>query len=330
MKRTLLTLALAAAICGLNAPAQAAGRITIKLASYYGIGHPVSWSVEFFKESLEKDSNGRFEVQHFPNNQLGGEEVFIDHAKRGTIQMAVAGGLTRKDESRLMLVEPPLIIETWKQAYAAYNGPLAEKIKGDYTENTGVFIPGFMVGGFRQISSSRPVTRMEELGKLKLRAPASEVSVKIFQGFGCDPVTLPVSEVYDALESKTLDGQDNPYPAVASNGWWEVQQYVLESRHMFTANPVLLNGTFYGRLSDADKAVLDRNIKAMIAHNWRISEQADHDARQFLLDKGMEIHVPSPEFRRQMKDSLQELYAWFCKSAPGAEEIIAAMERLPK
>jgi tripartite ATP-independent transporter DctP family solute receptor len=326
----LLALAVAVAVFGLSMPVQAAGKIALKITSYYGPSHPASKSVEFFKEILERDSNGRFDVQYFPNSQLGGEEVFIDQAKRGTIQMALAGGLTKKDEIRLMLVEPPFVIETWKQAYAAYNGPLAEKIKGDYTKNTGVIISGFMVNGFREISSSKPATNMEELGKLKLRVPTTDLYVNMFKGFGCNTVMMPMGEVYNALETKVADGQDNPYPTVVASGWWEVQKYLLESRHMFTANPVLLHGAFYEKLSAEDKAVLDKSIKAMIDHNWKISEQADNEARQFLIDKGLVVHVPSPEFRKQMKDSLKDMYVWFYKSAPGSEEIIAEMEKLPR
>jgi tripartite ATP-independent transporter DctP family solute receptor len=318
------------AVFGLNAPALAAGKIAVKITSYYGPSHPASNSVEFFKETLEKDSNGRFEVHYFPNSQLGGEEVFIDQVRRGTIQMAIAGGLTKKDEIMLTLVEPPFVIETWKQAYAAYNGPLSEKIKGNYTRNTGVRIPGFMVNGFRVISSSKPATNMEELGKLKLRVPTNEVYVKMFQGLGVNTVMMPITEVYNALETKVVDGQDNPYPTVVSNGWWEVQKFMLESRHMFTANPVLLNGAFYDKLSAEDKAVLDKGVKAMIDHNWRISQKADDDAKQFLIDKGLQVHVPSPEFRKQMKDSLKDMYAWFYQATPGSEEIVAAMEQLPK
>lgn len=331
MKRIFLTmLAVAVAVFGLSTGAMAASKIALKITSYYAPSHPASKSVEFFKETLEKNSNGRFDVQYFPNSQLGGEEVFIDQIKRGTIQMAIAGGLTKKDEIKLMLVEPPFVIETWKQAYAAYNGPIGEKVKGDYTKNTGVRIPGFMVNGFREISSSKPATNMEELGKLKLRVPTTDLYVKMFQGFGCNTVMMPMGEVYNALETKVVDGQDNPYPTVVASGWWEVQKYMLESHHMFTANPLLLNGKFYDKLSAEDKAVLDKSIKAMIDYNWKISEQADTEARQFLLDKGLKIHVPSPEFRQQMKDSLKDMFAWFYKTAPGSEEIIAEMAKLPK
>ena len=331
MKRSLLlALTVCMAVFGLNAQAMAAKKIVVKCTSYYAPSHPVSQSMEFFKETLEKESDGRFQVQYYPNNQLGPEEVFIDQVKRGTIQIAISGSIPKKDEIRLNLVEPPFIIESWKQAYAAYNGPIGEMVKGDYHKNTGTKIFGFLVNGFREISSSKPATNMEELGKLKLRVPTTDLYVNMFKGFGCNTVMMPMSEVYNALETKVVDGQDNPYPTVVASGWWEVQKYLLESRHMFTANLVLLNGKWHDGLNDEDRALFDKCLKATVDHNWKISEEADTNARKFLEEKGLQIHVPSPEFRQQMKDSLKDFYEWFYETVPGSREIIAEMDKLPK
>ncbi len=302
----------------------------IKVTSYYAASHPVSKSIEYFKENLEKESNGRFEVQYYPNSQLGPEEVFIDHVKRGTVQICVAGGLTKKDEIKLTLVEPPFVIETWKQAYAAYNGPVGDMVKGDYEKKTGSIIVGYLVNGFREISSSYPITSMDDLQKAKLRVPTTDLYVNMFKGFGVNTVMMPMSEVYNALETKVVDGQDNPYPTVVASGWWEVQKNLLESRHMFTANPFIVNGKFYKALNAEDKALFDKWIKATIDYNWEISEEADAEAKKFLEEKGLKVHTPAPEFRQQMKDSLKDFYVWFYEAVPGSKEIIAAMEALPK
>ena len=305
-------------------------RIPVKVTSYYPPSHPVSKSIEFFKEVLERDSKGAFDVQYYPNSQLGPEEVFIDHIKRNTVQVAIAGGLTKKDEVRLTLVEPPFVVETWKQAFAVYNGPIGEKVKGDYTKNTGVLIPGFMVNGFREISSTVPITSMEDFKKVKLRVPTTDLYVNLFKALGVNTVMMPMSEVYNALETKVVDGQDNPYPTVKSTGWWEVQKYMLESHHMFTANPVLVNGKFHKGLNAEQRAQFDKALKETIEYNWQISEKEDDEARQFLKDKGLTVHVPSAEFRQAMKASLTEFYDWFYKTVPGAKEIVAEMEATPK
>ena len=310
--------------------AGAASKITVKATSYYAPNHPVSKSFAFFKETIERESKGRFQIQYYPNNQLGPEEAFIDQVKRGTIQMAVAGSMTKKDEIKLNLAEPPFIIETWRQGYAAYNGPIAQMIIGDYHKNTGTYIRGFVVNGFRAVSANSPVTSLEELRRLKLRVPGTNLFVNLFKALGCNPVMVPLNEVYNALETKVVDGQENPLPTVVASGFWEVQKYLLQSRHMFSANPVLVNGKFRDGLSGEDRELFDRCLQAAIDYNWKISQEADEEAIEFLRGKGLQLHVPSEEMRREMKNSLKGFYEWFYTEVPDSKEIIALMEQLPK
>lgn len=328
-KRISLTVVIASFFVCMIACSASAKQV-IKIATYFPESHPTHKSLEYFKENLAKDSNGEIELQIFPNNQLGNEEAFIDSVKRGIIQMAVSGGLIKEDEPMLALVEPPFVFESWKQAKSAYTGEIGKKIIGNYTKKTGVNIVGYSVNGFREISSSVPIESMEDLKKIKLRVPTNEIYVKMFQAFGPATVMMPMGEIYNALETKVVDGQDNPYSTVQTTGWWEVQKYMLESRHMFVANPWLVNGKFYDSMPENLKKIFDDNVKKAIEYNWKISEEADSTAKAFLESKGIIITVPSPEFRQQMKDSLKDFYPWYFANIPGAKEIVSEMENLPR
>jgi TRAP-type C4-dicarboxylate transport system, periplasmic component len=311
--------------------ALAAKNIAVKIATYAGPTHPVSRSIEYFKEGLEKESNGRFTIQHFPNNQLGSEDVFIDQVRRGTIQVALCGSLIRKDEPRIGGMEAPFAIETWRQARAVYlEGVGGEMLAGDYTKKTNVHIKGYFVNGFRVISSREPIESMEGLSKLKIRVPASDTFVKIFQALGCNVVMMPMGEVYNALETKVVDSQENPYPTLKAAGWWEVQHGVLESRHLFSTSPFLVNGKFYEALSSEDKALFDKWVKLAIEHNWKISEEDDNEAKTFLQEKGLKIVEPSPEFRQQMKEALKDFYEWYYTTVPGSKDFVEYCAQQPK
>jgi TRAP-type C4-dicarboxylate transport system substrate-binding protein len=127
-----------------------------------------------------------------------------------------------------------------------------------------------------------------------------------------------------------VDGQDNPYSTVKAAGWWEVQKYMLESRHMFVANPWLVNKKFFDGLpADLQKIFLD-NVKKAIEFNWEISEKDDLESRQFIESKGVEIIKASPELRQAMKDSLKGFYEWYYEFVPGSREIVKEMEALPR
>lgn len=330
--KKLLTFCLSAlmltSFCGVAAAADK--KYTIRVAYYFPTSHPAHKSLEYFKENIEKDSNGAIEIQLFPNNQLGNEETFIDSIKRGIVQMAVSGGLVKKDEIKLALVEPPFVFESWKQAKAAYTGPIGQEIIGDYTKKTGVKIVGYSVNGFRELSCNFPLESMADLAKMKIRVPTNEIYVNMFKAMGTTPVMMPMGEIYNALETKVVDGQDNPYSTVRSAGWWEVQKYMLETRHMFVANPWLVNKKFFDGLPENLQKVFTDNVAKAIDYNWAISEKDDLESRQFIESKGTKVIVPTPELRKQIKDSMKDFYKWYYDYVPGSEAIIAKMEALPR
>ncbi len=305
-------------------PSFAAKKYVIKISSYYGATHPVSQTIEYFKKNLEAESNGQFEVQYFPNSQLGGEEAIIDHAKRGTLQVGIVGSLIKKDEAKVGAMEVPFAIETWKQAKEVYSGEGAKMLEGDYTKKTNTYIKGYFVNGFRVISSVKSIANMEELGTMKIRVPGTDVFVNMFQGLGTNTVMMPMGEVYNALETKVVDGQDNPYPTLKANGWWEVQDYVLESRHMFSANAILVNGKFYDNLPKDMQALFDKWMNKAVDYNWEISEKADNEAKKFVQDNGLKIITPDAKYIAQMREALTKsgFYDWFFKQVPGSKEFM--------
>jgi len=294
----------------------------IKIAHWGAPTHPVTQSVDYFKEGLEKESGGAFTVQHFPNNQLGSEDTFINQVQRGTIQMAISGTLIKKDEPNVGLIDMPFVISSWEQARAAYlDDPKGREIlSGNYTKKTGVRIEGFVINGFREVSSREPITSMEELGRLKLRVPGNEIYVKLFQALGANAVMMPMTEIYNALETKVVDGQENPYATIKGTGFWEVQGGILETRHIFSTSPVLVNGKFFNKLSADEQALLTKWIANLVAHNWELSEKDDNDCKTFMEGKGVKVVVPDEAFRTQIADRLGDFYTWFETQIPAAKE----------
>lgn len=105
---------------------------------------------------------------------------------------------------------------------------------------------------------------------------------------------------------------------------------MLESRHMFVANPWLVNKKFFDGLpANLQKVFLD-NVKKAIDYNWEISVQDDLDSKKFIESKGVQIFEASPELRQAMKDSLKDFYEWYYEFVPGSREIIKEMEALPR
>lgn len=308
-------------LCLLGSTA-AAGTYRLIFASYFGPSHPNTKAMEFFREKLEKDSNGAFRVTLRPNNEAGGEEKIMELVKRGTIQVAMVGGLIKDDEPMIGGWEQPFIIDGWDHARKVFVGTdFVDKFSGKYTEKTGVRIKGLVVNGFRQISCNFAVASMDDFRRMKIRTPLSDTFIQIFKGLGTNPTPMPMTELYTAMETKVVDGQDNPYSTVVSMGWWEVQPYMLESRHVFSPTSVLVNGSFEDGLP-ADMRKLFNDVMAeSISLAWDLAEKDEGESVQFLKDKKIVINVPDAAFKQQMRDSMKEPYAWFDANVPAAKEL---------
>ncbi len=292
----------------------------VVFANYFGPTHPNTVVMEFFKEKLEKESNGAFKVLLKPNNEAGGEEKIMELVKRGTIQAAMVGGLIKDDEPKIAAFEQPFIIDSWKHARDVYLSEEMMNYTGEYTKKTGVMIMGFVVNGFRQMSCNFPIEKMDDFKKMKLRSPLSDVFIQLFTALGTNPTPLPMTELYTALESKVVDGQDNPYSTVKAMGWWEVQGNMLESRHIFSPTSVLVNQKFFDGLpADLQKLFKD-TMKEMIVLNWDLSEKDEVASVDFLKSKDIKIFIPGEEFKQEMRDASKVVYDWFDKEVPGSKE----------
>ena len=276
--------------------------------------------LEHFKSEVEEISDGQFKVTLKPNNEAGGEEKIMELVKRGTIQIAQVGGLIKNDEPMIAAWEQPFIINDWDHARNVFLSNDIKKFEGNYTKNSGARISGVIVNGFRQISSSFPVTNMQELGKMKIRTPLNEVFVQLFKSLGTNPTPLPATELYTALETKVVDGQDNPYTMVESMGWYEVNKYMLESRHIFSPTFVLVNDKWYNKLDDQAKQWFDTAMNNAVKYNWDISQQDEAKTVDYLKSKGVTITIPSPEFKEQMVKAAQPTWDWFDKEVPGSKD----------
>ncbi|MCR5536708.1 MAG: TRAP transporter substrate-binding protein [Succinivibrio sp.] len=323
MKKTKVAFAvLASAVMMTLSSSALAKTYTIRVGTFAGPDHPVTESINYFKQNIEKESKGQIKVQHFPNNQLGPEEAVVDQIKRGTIQMAVTGSQIKKDEPNIGLSDAPYLIHSWEQARKAYDEEGMKIMSGNYEKNTGVKIVGYMINGFRELSSNRPVTSIDELKGLKIRIPNNEIHVHLFEALGTNNVMMPLPEVYNALETHMIDGQENPYATILAAGFGEVQSDILETRHMFAIAPFLMNGKFYNSLPDDLKALVDTWTKKTVEYNWEISEKNDNDCKKALMDKGVKVHEMTPEMQKAIDEKMTAFYDWFKTIIPDAQKWI--------
>lgn len=308
--------------CSSGTSSQAAKPKTIKVAHWFAEDHPQHKSLLKFKEILEANSKGAFKVEVYPNSQLGSEDVYDDSVSQGTVEMAATGTLIQKWVPQIAITEAPFLFHGWDDAQEILNGEIGQLIVKDLPEKANMRVVAITVNGFRQMSSNKPMNNMGELAHQRFRTPNIPHFIKMMDGLGAVSIPMPMSEIFTALETGVADGQENPYPTIFTSSFYEVQDYVLESNHMFSPNFWVVSEKFYNGLSEEEKTIYNAAIKEAAEYNWEISKAANDDAKAGIEKSGTTIIVPDEAFKKQMQDAMGPVYDYFYQQTAASEDIV--------
>jgi tripartite ATP-independent transporter DctP family solute receptor len=317
MKSTLfrLTVMLSLLAAGGVALAQDIQERTIKFGHLNNTDHPTSAGVKKFAELVAAKSGGKIKVQEFASSQLGNELQQQAALQGGVQEMLVASttslaGIVKE----FGLFDFPFLFSNAKQADAMVDGPLGKTLGSKLAEK-GVVVLGFFDLGFRNVTNSkRPITKAEDLEGLKLRVIPNPVFLETFKTFKANPLPMPFAELFGALESKAVDGQENPYSVILSSRFYEVNKYVSGTNHVYATNPVQISKRFWEKLSPAEQKLLQD--AAIEAQNYQrvVSRDAAGKAVAELKAKGMLHNDIAPAEMARMRALVKPVHEKFAAS----------------
>jgi TRAP-type transport system periplasmic protein len=276
---------------------------TIRWGHLNNTDHPVSKGVQKFAEIVAAKSGGKIKVREFPANQLGSEMQQQSALRGGTQEMqspattSLAGVV-----KEFGLIDFPFIVSTPEQADALLDGPLGKALLAKLPEKDLIGL-AFWDLGFRNVTNSRrPITKGEDLDGIKIRVIPNPVYLDTFKTFGANPVPMSFNELYTALETRTVDGQENPFSVILSNKFYEVQKFLSTTNHTYSTNIILVSKKFWDRLSPAEQTILqDAAIEAR-DYQRKVSREQAAQAVAELKGKGMQVNeIAGPELDR-MRD----------------------------
>ena len=309
------TAALVAALAlsfGACAQAQDVQERTIKFGHLNNADHPVSFGVKRFSELLAAKSGGKLTVREFPASALG-NELQQQSALQGGVQEMSAPATTSLAGivKEFGLIDFPFSIGSFAQADALLDGPFGQALLARLPEK-GLVALGYWDLGFRNVTNSkRPITRPEDLDGIKLRVIPNSVFLETFKAMKANPLPMPFAELYNALESKAVDGQENPYSVIMSNKMYEVQKYVSATNHVYATNPVQISKRFWEKLSPAERKILqDCTIEAQ-NYQRTASREAAGKALTELQAKGMTFNEIAPAEMARMRAAVKPVYDKF-------------------
>jgi tripartite ATP-independent transporter DctP family solute receptor len=166
--------------------------------------------------------------------------------------------------------------------------------------------------GFRNVTNSkRPIARVEDFDGLKLRVIPNPVFLETFRIFKANPVPMPFAELYPALETKAVDGQENPFAVILSNKLFEVQRFLSVTNHVYTANTILVSKIFWDRCSAAEQKVLQEAALEARDYERKLSRETAQKALADLKAKGMQVNEIAPGEIERMRRMVKPVYDKF-------------------
>ncbi|MDQ2929065.1 MAG: TRAP transporter substrate-binding protein [Caldimonas sp.] len=282
-RRTLLAGAGAIALPARYARAQTA-EFSYKYANNLPLAHPMNQRAREMAEAIKAESKGRVDIQIFPNNQLGSDTDMLSQVRSGGIEFFTLSGLI------LSTLVPAASItgigfafSSYDEVWKALDGDLGAYVRKEIATSGLVPMERIWDNGFRQITSStKPIRNADDLKGFKIRVPVSPLWTSMFKAFEASPASINFSEVYSALQSKVVDGQENPLAIISTAKLYEVQKYCSMTNHMWDGFWFLANGAAWHRLPDDLKAIVSRHVNAA-----GVKERADVATLNATLQKDL-------------------------------------------
>ena len=307
-RRTLLKASAASAVIGsVGAPfvarAQAA-EFTYKFANNLPDAHPLNTRAKEMSAAIKTETNGRVDIQIFPNNQLGADTDVLSQLRSGGVEFFTMSGLI------LATLVPAASINGMGFAFPDYptvwkamDGDLGAYVRGQIAKANLVAMDKIWDNGFRQTTSStRPITGPEDYKGFKIRVPVSPLWTSMFKAFDAAPASINFNEVYSALQTKIVEGQENPLALISTAKLYEVQKYCSLTNHMWDGYWFLANRKAWEALPEDIRTIVAKNINAAAVKARVDTEQLNATVRQELTAKGLTFNQPDvAPFREKLR-----------------------------
>ena len=280
--------AVAAAMPVSSAFAQRA-EFTYKYANNLPVTHPMNIRAREMADAIKAETKGRVEIQIFPSNQLGGDTDMLSQIRSGGIQFFTLSGLILSSlVPAASITGIGFAFPDYDAVWKALDGDLGRYVRGEIGKANLVAMDRIWDNGFRQItSSSKPINTAADMKGFKIRVPVSPLWTSMFKALEAAPASINFAEVYSALQTKVVDGQENPLAIIATAKLNEVQKYCSITNHMWDGFWFLANKPAWEKLPPDLRAICAKHINAAGLNERKDVAALNASLQKDLSDKGM-------------------------------------------
>jgi len=326
LKKTLVSALFGAALM-LGAGPASAEKLILKFGHVGAPGSLFEATVNEFAKNANARLGDRAEVQAFGSSQLGKDQELLQKLKLGQITFSLPSSVMSSVADEFGVFEMPYIVQS-RDHMKAIQAELGESVFNAAAEANGYKILSFYENGFRHITNNtRPINVPADLEGVKLRTPKGEWRVKMFQLYGANPTPMSFSEVFTALKTDVIDGQENPYAQIWSAKFQEVQKYLSITGHVYTPAYLLVSAKNFAKLPED----VQEDLMAAAAETqdavYTMAAELETELLDNLKNGGIEINTADSA---AFIDASEPIYEEFATSVEGGADLISQVQGLAK
>ncbi len=285
----------------------------IQLAGSVSEDHPITQGLYKLEELLEEYSGGRIQVDVYPNGQLGSNREYYEQCQQGNIQMAEGGAVVLANfTDKFKFMQLPYLFNSREAIQNFLNSEDGQALTKSIAEETGIYPLVFFENGWQALSNSvREVRAPADLKALKIRTQENDILLKIYTDMGANPMPMAFSELFTAMQQKTVDGQVNPSLIASTGNYDEVQKYITDINAVYDATAISINYDFYLSLPADLQAAVDQAAREACQYQLELSANGEEEAFEDLAAGGMTVTRLTDEERAAFQDATAGVYDWF-------------------
>ena len=311
MKRTVALIAAALVVLAMVPGVFAAPNtpVVLKISNGINESHPTYLGCVEFKRLVESRLPGKYVVQVYANAQLGDDVRATEAVRMGTLEMVAtsASPLTGLIP-QFNVFDLPFIVTSEKAADAIYDGPVGAKLAA-LLEPKGMKLLAYYENGFRQLTNSvREVKTPADLKGLKIRTMENPIHLALWRALGANPTPMPFSEVFTAMQQKTIDGQENPVPTIFLSKFYEVQKYLTMTGHVYGPHILLINKKIFDSFPAEDQKVILQAARESAVFQRATNRKMNADLVAQLKSNGMTVTYLTPDQLKVFQDATKSVY----------------------
>lgn len=280
--------------------------ITLKFGNSTPSEHPTNVRMREVAEAVRKDTGGRVDLQVYPDSQLGSEPDMVSQTSSGAIDMMSTSGAylqTRAPSAGINGLA--FVFKDYAAIWAAMDGDVGAHVRGALRKVGFETFDKVFDMGYRHVTTSgKPIHSPADLASFKIRVPPIQMYLSMFKTLGAAPTAIPIGELYSALQTKVVDGQENALVTIETSRLYEVQKYCSLTRHIWDGAFIIANGRKFQALPKEVREILAKHVDAAVLKQRDDITRMNADVQARLTKAGIVFNNPDPlQFRKVLQNA---------------------------